>query len=85
VYYRGGQRSDGTPIQPNDDPRIMQLLQDLWATGDTRKVAEGVLAAKELIWKEHGDLNTIPGLTDLLFESINSIIEKGMMKTVESL
>ena len=85
VYYRGGQRADGTPIQPNDDPRIMQLLTGLWATGDVHKVAEGVLAAKELIWTEHGDLNTIPGLTDLLAEDITSILEKGMMETVKGL
>lgn len=85
VYYRGGQRADGTPIQPNDDPRIMQLLTDLWATGDVHKVAEGVLAAKDLIWTEHGDLNTIPGLTDLLAEDITSILEKGMMETVKGL
>ena len=40
----------------------MDLLAGLWATGDTAKVAEGVLAADSLIWKEHGDLNRIPGL-----------------------
>ena len=83
VYYRGGQRADGTPIQPNDDPRIMRLLTDLWATGDAREVAEGVLAAKDLIWHEHGDLNTIPDLTDLLTDNIASILEKGMMETVK--
>ncbi|MBQ7471623.1 MAG: tagaturonate reductase, partial [Prevotella sp.] len=85
VYYRGGQRTDGTPIQPNDDPRIMQLLTDLWATGESRKVAEGVLAAQDLIWHEHGDLNAIPGLTDLLTQSIESILEHGMMETVKLL
>ncbi len=85
VYYRGGQRTDGTPIQPNDDPRIMQLLADLWATGESRKVAEGVLAAQDLIWHEHGDLNAIPGLTDLLTQSIESILERGMMETVKLL
>ena len=85
VYYRGGQRPDGTAIQPNDDPRILQLLQELWTTGDSQKVAEGVLSAKELIWGEHGDLNTIPGLTNLLAESINSILECGMMETVKKL
>ena len=85
VYYRGGQRADGTPIQPNDDPRIMQLLTELWATGDTKKVAEGVLAAKDLIWHEHGDLNAIPGLTDFLAESITKILELGMMETVKEL
>ena len=83
VYYKGGQRADGTPIHPNDDPRIIQLLTGLWATGDVRKVTEGVLAAKELIWHEHGDLNTIPGLTDLLAEDITSILEKGMMETAK--
>ncbi|MBP3830494.1 MAG: tagaturonate reductase, partial [Bacteroidaceae bacterium] len=85
VYYRGGQRADGTPIQPNDDSRIIQLLADLWHTGDTRKVAEGVLGAADLIWHEHGNLNAIPGLTNLLTESIDSILEKGMMETVKTL
>ncbi|MCR5849683.1 MAG: tagaturonate reductase [Bacteroidaceae bacterium] len=83
VYYKGGQRADGTLIQPNDDSRIMQLLTDLWATGDARKVAEGVLAAKDLIWHEQGDHNNIPGLTDLLTESITSILNNGMMETVK--
>jgi tagaturonate reductase len=85
VYYRGGQRADGTPIQPNDDPHIMQLLADLWATGDARCVAEGVLAAQDLIWHEHGNLNNIPRLTDLLAESIQSIQDCGMMETVKRL
>ena len=85
VYYRGGERADGTAIQPNDDPRIMQLLAELWQSGDTRKVAEGVLAAKDLIWHEHGDLNTIPGLTDLLTQSIDNILEHGMMDAVKNL
>ncbi len=30
VYYRGGQRPDGTPIHPNDDSAILRLLADLW-------------------------------------------------------
>ena len=47
-------------------------------------MAEGVLAAKDLIWgEEHGDLNTIPGLTDLVTEYLNSIQEKGMLETVK--
>ena len=83
TYYKGGARADGAPIQPNDDPNIMQLLTDLWQTGDTRRVAEGVLAAKDLIWHEHGDLNQIPGLTDLLTQMLDSIAEKGMLQTVE--
>ncbi|MDE5665224.1 MAG: tagaturonate reductase [Duncaniella sp.] len=84
TYYKGGKREDGTEIVPKDDQKIMDLLTELWATGDTRKVAEGVLAAKDLIWgEEHGDLNTIPGLTDLVTEYLNSIQEKGMLETVK--
>jgi len=85
TYYKGGTRADGAPIQPNDDAHIMQLLTDLWQTGDTRRVAEGVLAAKDLIWHEHGDLNAIPGLTDLLTRMLDSIQEKGMLQTVEDI
>ena len=72
TYYKGGTRADGAPIQPND-------------TGDTRKVAEGVLAAKDLIWGEHGDLNQIPGLTDMVVCFLDSIQEKGMLETVKSI
>ena len=85
TYYKGGKRADGVEIVPNDDAKIMQLLTDLWATGDTRKVAEGVLAAKDLIWGEHGDLNAIPGLTDMLTGFLNDIQEKGMLETVKSI
>lgn len=85
TYYKGGNREDGAPIVPQDDKKITDLLTELWATGDTRKVAEGVLAADELIWKEHGDLNKIPGLTDLVTEYLDAIQEKGMLATVESI
>ena len=85
TYYKGGKRADGAEIVPNDDAQIMQLLTDLWATGDTRKVAEGVLGAKDLIWKEQGDLNEIPGLTDMVVEYLDAIQEKGMLPVVESI
>lgn len=84
TYYKGGKREDGTEIVPNDDQKIMDLLTELWATGDTRKVAEGVLAAKDLIWGEvHGDLNQVPGLTDLVTEYLDKIASKGMLETVK--
>lgn len=79
TYYKGGKRGEDD-IVPNDDPKIMQLLTDLWASGDVRKVAEGVLAADELIWGE--DLNAIPGLTDLLADDIAVIASEGMRAAV---
>ncbi len=83
TYYKGGQREDGTPIVPNDDQKIMDLLAELWATGDTQKVAEGVLAC-EYIWKEN--LNeTVPGLTELVKKDLDLIQEKGMLEAVKTI
>ncbi|MBR5148737.1 MAG: tagaturonate reductase [Bacteroidaceae bacterium] len=82
TYYKGGVREDGAEIVPNDAPEIMALLKDLWATGDTRKVAEGVLA-EESIWKSN--LNAIPGLTDLVVQYLDSIQSIGMLETVKTI
>ena len=83
TYYKGGTRADGAPIQPNDAPEIMQMLTDLWATGDTQKVAEGVLAA-ENIW--HENLNeTVPGLTALVKEYLDRIQNLGMLEAVKTI
>lgn len=82
TYYKGGVREDGAEIVPNDAPEIMALLKELWATGDTRKVAEGVLA-EDSIWKSN--LNEIPGLTDLVVKYLDSIQKVGMLETVKSI
>lgn len=85
-YYKGGTRADGAPIQPNDAPEIMNLLTQLWATSDTRKVAEGVLGATDIIWKESKqNLNEIPGLTDMVTDFLNQIQTKGMKETVKGI
>jgi tagaturonate reductase len=81
TYYKGGKRADGAEIVPNDAPEIMGLLTSLWATGSTRKLAEGTLAAQS-IWGE--DLNKIPGLTDMVKGYLDDIQEKGMIETVQS-
>jgi tagaturonate reductase len=80
TYYKGGKRGD-VEIVPNDDAAIIELLQNLWATGDVRKVAEGVLAA-DFIWGE--DLNAIPGLTDLIAADLELIQNAGMRAAVKS-
>ena len=81
TYYKGGKRGD-VDIVPNDDPKIITLLQELWAGGDVRKVAEGVLGAT-FIWDE--DLNAIPGLTAMLCADLALIQEKGMREAVKSI
>ena len=80
TYYKGGKRGD-VEIVPNDDAAIIALLKDLWATGDIRKVAEGVLAA-EFIWDEN--LNEIPGLTDLVAADLELIQNEGMRAAVKT-
>ena len=83
TYDKGGTRADGAPIQPQDDQKIIDKLAELWATGDTQKVAEGVLAF-DYIWKE--DLNkTVPGLTELVKKDLDLIQEKGMLEAVKTI
>ena len=84
TYYKGGIREDGTAIAPNDDPAILELLQHLWTSADCHTIAEGVLGAQDLIWKEQGNLNDIPGLTDLLASYLQQIQESGMRKAIET-
>ena len=81
TYYKGGKRGDDE-IVPNDDPKILALLKDLWATGDVAAVAKGVLA-DDFIWGE--DLNAIPGLTDLLTADLALIQKEGMRAAVKAL
>ena len=80
TYYKGGKRGD-VEIVPNDDAAIIALLQELWASGDVRKVAEGALAA-EFIWGEN--LNEIPVLTDLITADLELIQREGMRAAVKS-
>ena len=82
TYYKGGVRADGAEIVPNDAQEIMDLLKELWATGDTQKVADGVLSATN-IWDE--DLHNIAGLADLLKKDLDLIQEKGMLDAVKSI
>ena len=81
TYYKGGKRGD-VEIVPDDDAVIVALLQELWASGDVRKIAEGVLGA-EFIWGEN--LNLIPGLTDLVAEDLGLILDEGMRAAVRAI
>lgn len=83
TYYKGGKRDDGTEIIPNDDQKIMDRLTELWATGDTQAVAEGVLSFDH-VW--HEDLNqTVPGLCDMVKSYLDLIQEKGMLEAVKTI
>ena len=83
TYYKGGKRDDGTEIVPNDAPEIMQLLKDLWATGDTKAVTDGILSAKD-IWNGE-DLHDIKGLAELVKKDLDLIQERGMLEAVKTI
>ena len=80
TYYKGGVREDGTEIKPNDAPEIIALLDELWKTNNTGKIARGVLGA-DFIWGE--DLNEIPGLTEQIKLYLDLIQQEGMLQTVK--
>ncbi len=82
VYYRGGRRTDGTPIVPDDAPATVRLVQGLWAQGSVERLVEGVLGT-EAIWGE--DLNLIPGLPEAVAGYVRQIDVQGMLATVEQL
>ena len=69
-------------IVPNDDAAIVDLLKELWATGDVAKVTEGVLAA-EFIWGEN--LNEVPGLNAMVSAYLELIQNEGMRAAVRSI
>ena len=60
----------------------MNLLHDLWATGDTQQVTDGVLGAT-FIWGE--DLHNIEGLAASVKEYLDLIQEKGMLEAVKKI
>ena len=61
---------------------IMDLLKELWATGDTQKVTDGVLGATS-IWGE--DLHSVKGLAELVKKDLDLIQEKGMLEAVKTI
>jgi tagaturonate reductase len=81
TYYKGGMRGD-VEIVPDDDAAIVDLLKELWATGDVAKVTEGVLAA-EFIWGEN--LNEVPGLNEMVSAYLELIQKEGMRAAVRSI
>jgi tagaturonate reductase len=81
TYCKGGKRGEVT-IQPSDDPAILAIVNELWASHPVEVLAEKLLSL-EFIWGEN--LNLIPGLTVLLSEYLISINEQGMLATVKSI
>ena len=79
TYYKGGKRGDDI-IVIQDDPKIVDMLQRLWATGSTRQVAEGVLGA-QFIWGEN--LNNVSGLTDKVTSYLDAIQQKKIKEVVK--
>ena len=61
---------DVSEIFTMKESEIMERLKELWATGDTQKVTDGVLGA-EFIWGE--DLHNVKGLAELVKKDLDLI------------
>lgn len=81
TYYRGGKIGDHE-INLHDDPKIIELLEQLWRVGDSDQLALGVLGA-EFIWGDN--LNKVPGLTSQLAYFLKAIQEKGIKEVVKEI
>lgn len=85
VYYKGGVRTDGITYKANDAVEIIEHLTTLWASNNVHDVVSGVLKAKDLIWKEQGDLSQIEGLSEKLVGYVSSILNNGMINTIKTI
>jgi len=78
VFYRGNYQ--GNPIPLHDTPDILELFKSLWQTYDgtiesVHAIVYSILAY-EPNWK--GNLNHIPGLTDLITEYVFILLQEDM-------
>lgn len=83
TYYKGGERFDGARIKPNDDEKIINLLNSLWSTNEIETVADGVLRS-EILWGKDENLTSIPQLKEKLSEYLVNIQQKGMLEALKS-
>jgi len=96
TYYKGGVRTDGAEIVPNDAPEIMNPANpgilfrsspQINSAPNTPSVTFFVQPVAQssfsrfIIWGE--DLNKIPGLAEAVKANLDSIQEKGMLETVK--
>ena len=77
TYYKGGVRTDGAEIVPNDAPEIMNLLKELlgnrlYKEGNRRCIRFRIYLGE--------DLNKIPGLAEAVKANLDSILEKVCLK-----
>lgn len=90
AFYRGVRQPDtSTPSESytcQDSKEILTLFSDLWYQYNTGKLAVKDLVravlSYETIWQQ--DLNQIDGLTDTVTKYLESILEQGMVATLEN-
>lgn len=83
IFYRG--TYNGKTIETNDSADIIDLFDNAWAKYDGSKESLKTLVTTILAYEEnwYGDLNHIPGLTELLTDYVD-ILLKHDMKTLIS-
>lgn len=79
IFYKGEWQGEKIPLQ--DDPERIRFFRECWESEeiDPLTISQSVLSQQE--WWET-DLNTVPGLTQMLARFIELISTKGMYKTL---
>ncbi len=83
MYYKGGSRSDGTPIVPNDSSSIVDYIKNVWENSTSMKELSVLVLKNKDIWSE--DLTEISGLAEQVAAFLELIHNKGMLATVTAL
>jgi len=84
AFYRG-KRDNGTAYQPKDNPEFIEMYSQLWSSYSGDKKSIDNIARTVLGMKEHweADLNSIPGLTELVSRYLYNIVTNGINEAIK--
>lgn len=80
IYFYKGDRN-GTPINLNDDAKVLRFFQDAWQADDISAITQKVLS-NTAFWDT--DLTLINGLTEEVSAHLESISSNGMKKALQN-
>ena len=85
LFYRGERTITGQPIALADDPKFIEMFKELWSKHDGSKEATRTLVTKVLGLADHWgkDLNTVPGVTDFVTESLDLMLHNTMREAIK--
>ena len=85
LFYRGKRDITGADIALADDPKFIEMFKELWAKHDGSKEATLSLVKHVLGLKDHWgkDLNTVPGVTEFVANSLDLMLHNPMREAIK--